>query len=338
MAVSLAQRAPAGALDSQRPDPLRPITADVVICAYTARRWDALVEAVASVRRQTRAPSQTIVVVDHNPELLARARAQLEGVKVVPNAGSRGLSGARNTGVRTAESEVVAFLDDDATASPQWLDTLLRGYRDESVIGTGGVVTPRWAEGAGRDWLPPEFYWTIGCSYRGLPERLAAVRNPIGANMSFRRDVIVDAGGFREGVGRLDTTPLGCEETELSVRAACVRPGATILHVPEARVHHLVQADRANWRYFRSRCWSEGISKAAVAGHVGTGSGLASERDYVLRALPRGILRGVADAALGHADGLRRAGAILAGLAFTSAGYLYGRLRRSSGAALEAIG
>lgn len=334
MAVSFAQRAPAGALDSPRPDPLQPVSADVVICAYTSLRWDALARAVESVKRQTCPPARTILVVDHNLELLQRARRDLPGVTVLANAGARGLSGARNTGVAEARSEVVAFLDDDAAASPRWLEALLSGYRDRSVIGTGGLATPRWEDGASWEWLPEEFYWTVGCSYRGLPRQIAPVRNPIGANMSFRREAILQAGGFREGVGRLDATPLGCEETELAVRAANSHPGCQILHIPGALVEHRVGPDRTTWRYFAARCWSEGVSKAIVTSHVGASSGLASERGYVLRALPLGVVRGLARAASGRSEGLRRATAILVGLVITAAGYVYGRLARSRGAAL----
>lgn len=66
---------------------------------------------------------------------------------------------------------------------------------------------------ARQPWLPREFMWTVGCSYRGLPTFPTAIRTPIGDNMSFRRSAFTQAGPFTEGIGRLGTTPLGCEET-----------------------------------------------------------------------------------------------------------------------------
>lgn len=306
----------------------------VILCAYTTRRWDALVEAVQSVAEQTRSADEVILVIDHNPELLARARETFTGTAVVANAGQRGLSGARNTGVSQAGSEIVAFLDDDARAQPNWLAELVAAYVDQRVVATGGVVEPRWEPGAAASWLPEEFYWTIGCSYRGLPTGPAQIRNPIGASMSFRRDAILIAGGFREGVGRLETQPLGCEETEMSVRVASAVPDALILHVPSARVDHLVEPERTRWRYFCSRCWSEGISKAVVTNHVGRSAALASERLYTRQTLPSGVLRGIRAGLRGEAAGFARATAIIAGLTITAAGYVYGWLRRSSGEVL----
>ncbi len=97
---------------------------------------------------------------------------------------------------------------------------------------------------------------------------------------------------------------------------------------------HRVPRERASWRYYRARCYAEGLSKAAVASAVGTSDSLSSEREYVQRTLPRGVIRGLADMLRhGDAGGLGRALAIVAGLALTAAGYARGRLfagRRSA--------
>ncbi|HEX4187713.1 MAG TPA: glycosyltransferase family 2 protein [Solirubrobacteraceae bacterium] len=299
----------------------------VVICAYDTRRWQALLAAVTSVQRQTLRALETILVIDHNPGLLERARGTFHShVNVVASRGEPGLSGARNTGVRIAGGEIVAFLDDDAVAERTWLNELTSAYVDGEILGTGGQVTPSWPAGGPPRWLPREFDWTVGCSYRGLPTAAGPVRNPIGANMSFRRDVLEGAGGFTDGIGRIGHRPLGCEETELSIRARQAHRRGAIMHVPAARVRHTVSPDRLGWRYFRARCFAEGLSKARVSAEVGADGALSSERTYTLRVLPRGVLRGLRDAATGKPSGLLRSGAIVAGLLITSAGYLRGRL------------
>lgn len=301
----------------------------VIVCTFTQRRWDALLDAVASVDAQTRHALETIVVIDHDSDLFERATASLRDACVVENAGERGLSGARNTGVRVARGEIVAFLDDDAIAESTWLEELARAFDDPGVIGAGGVASPRWEGGMAPRWLPSEFYWTVGCSYRGLPTQTAPIRNPIGANMSFRRAVFAQIDGFTSGIGRVGSTPLGCEETELSIRARQAHPGGVVLHVPAARVEHAVPAERSSWGYFRSRCWAEGISKALVTEEVGSADALSSEWTYTFRTLPTGVLRGLLDVVHGDITGLRRSGAIVAGLVVTVAGYARGRLVRT---------
>jgi GT2 family glycosyltransferase len=321
--VDLPEQTPVGPSDDA-------LSASVVICAYTEQRWDQLQRAVASVRAQTHPVAELLVVVDHNSSLFLRAAQHLDA-RVLQNERTRGLSGARNTGVEHASGDVVVFLDDDAYAEPDWLQRLLAVYRDPEVLGVGGGVEAAF-EGDRPGFLPEEFHWVVGCSYRGQPTSTSTVRNMIGANMSFRREVFARAGGFEESLGRVGATPLGCEETEFCIRAARALPGGRVMLEPAARVHHEVPAGRTTWSYFRSRCYSEGLSKAAVARLAGAERGLASERRYVSRVLPAGVARGVGDAVSGRPSGLVRASAILTGLALTTVGYLSGtvRLRRSS--------
>ena len=315
---------------------MKPPSVSVIICAYTEARWNDLVAAVESVRQQSVPPFEVIVVVDHNPPLLQHAREHLRDVVVVENAERRGLSGARNSGLAVSQGTTIAFLDDDAVAVPDWLEQLTAGYRDPQVLGIGGAIEPVWPTGRPA-WFPEEFDWVVGCTYRGMPQQTAAVRNLIGANMSFRRQVFETVGGFRCGIGRVGTQPVGCEETEICIRGLQRWPHRVLLYEPSARVYHKVPAHRANWSYFRSRCYAEGLSKALVTRLVGTQDGLASERTYTLRTLPHGVMQGVVDV-LRHRDltGLVRSGTILAGLGVTTAGYLVGTVLARSRLNVEA--
>jgi GT2 family glycosyltransferase len=301
---------------------MRPNGVAVVVCCYDDRRWEALAAAVESIRAQVPPPDRTIVVVDHNDALLERARAAWPDAPVVPNGGRRGLSSARNTGVEVAlDAEVVVFLDDDAVADPGWLARLLEPYRDERVVAAGGTIAARWAERRPA-WLPPELDWVVGCTYQGLPTSTAPVRNVIGANMSIRRDALLEAGGFRPELGRVGADSRGCEETELCLRLAVHRPGARILHVPEARVEHHVPRDRASWGYLVRRSFGEGRSKAALTRLGGAGTALATERSYVARTLPVGVARATAEAIRARRPAvLGRIGAIGAAVTVAGAGY-----------------
>jgi glycosyltransferase involved in cell wall biosynthesis len=302
------------------PDP----SVSVIVCAYTEERWTDLEAAIRSVQHQSRPPTEIVLVIDHNPALFGRARAQFAGVQVIENADARGVSGARNSGIAIARGELIAFLDDDAVAAPDWLAWMCAPFDEPHVLGSGGLLEPNWV--AGRPaWFPEEFLWVVGCSYRGLPERTADVRNPIGGSFCMRRQVFDDVGSFGTELGRVGTVPLGCEETELSIRARRHWPEGRFVFEPRARVLHTVPAGRGAWRYFRARCHAEGLSKARLAYQLGAADSLSSERTYVSRTLPTGVLRGLRDALLGRdPNGLRRACAIVAGLTLTTAGYLVG--------------
>ncbi|MCU1594382.1 MAG: putative glycosyltransferase, partial [Frankiales bacterium] len=219
-------------------------TVSVVICTYTAKRWSHLVAGVDAVVAQLREGDELLVVVDHAPELQERAGAELSGCSVLANSHGQGLSGARNTGVHAAQGEVVAFLDDDALPGPNWLESLRGPFADGQVTGVAGAVLPDWEGGTAPRWFPMEFGWVVGCDYLGLAGHGVQVRNPIGASMALRRAPLLAVGGFSELVGRVGELPVGCEETEISIRLAQADPGVKVVRDTSGSVAHLVPRDR----------------------------------------------------------------------------------------------
>jgi GT2 family glycosyltransferase len=304
----------------------------VVICAYTEARWNQTLAAIESVRAQSMPAQEIIVVVDHNSALYGRLAAALPDIRVAESSGAPGLSGAKNTGVALARSEILAFLDDDAVAAPDWLRSLADSFADPRVIGAGGLALPRWETERPR-WFPAEFDWVIGCNDVRMPRFVARVRNLMGGNMLLRREAFGLAGEFRAGIGRsAGKQPLGCEDTEFCIRLSQQSPAAVLVYDSRAVIWHLVPAARCRFSYFVSRCFGEGLSKAAVAAAVGARDGLSAERHYAASILPRGIIQGIADLLHGDPWGLIRAGAIVAGLAVTAAGYTAGSLTGATSA------
>jgi glucosyl-dolichyl phosphate glucuronosyltransferase len=293
----------------------------VLICAYTVERLPRISEAIDSLRAQTVPAAEIVLSIDHAPELAAECGRRWPRLKIVENREGQGLSGARNTGVAACTGEVVAFLDDDAVAARNWIERLGNAYREPAVLGVGGAIHPAWS--AGRpSWFPAEFDWVVGCTHSGMPRERATVRNLVGANMSFRRAVLEEVGGFRHELGRIGTIPAGCEETDLCIRIGQLRPEGQILYDPLAAVDHFVPASRGTFEYFASRCRGEGGSKAILTALVGSDSGLEAERSYVRRTLPLGFLRGLGQALRGEPSGAARSAMLVVGLLATTRGYL----------------
>lgn len=298
----------------------------VVVCAYTENRWDDLLHAVDSLQSQILLPAEIVLSIDHNPVLFERVKAHFPDLIVVENCEQRGLSGARNTGIAAATSPIIAFMDEDAVAAPDWLAALEQEFSQINTLGVGGAILPMWAA-TKPDWFPEEFNWVVGCTYRGMPENTHPVRNLIGCNMAFRREVFEQAGGFRSEIGRIGTYPAGCEETELCIRARQKNPDGRFIFEPSAVVQHRVPESRTTWKYFTSRCYAEGLSKALVSRLVGSQDGLSTERNYTFKTLPEGFFRGIGDAIFRRSvGGVGRAAAILTGLFITGFGYISGRV------------
>jgi GT2 family glycosyltransferase len=293
-------------------------TASVVIATHSEERWDTLLHALQSARSQTPAPLQVIVAVDHNPALCDRLRDLGHDVEVVDHQGIPGASGARNAGAEHARAAVIAFLDDDVQARDDWLHELLLPFRNPGVVGTGGMTVPRW-QCLRPPWFPGEFGWVVGASYTGLPTVASPLRNVWSENMAVRRESFEAVDGFRSGFGKVGRVSRP-EDTDLCIRTADV---GQWIYVPTAVVDHEVPRDRATFAFFLRRCYAEGVGKMELRRHLGFGRDLGTERDYVLRVVPRAFLR-----ALSRRE-FARACAIAGGTAAAAAGVALGWLREA---------
>lgn len=299
----------------------------VVICAYTEKRWNQLRAAVASAEAQPET-TEVIVVIDHNDALLRRARQYWGSDQVLRNLLPPGLAGARNTGLVAARSDIVAFLDDDAVAEPQWLTQLCVHFASPEVMAVGGQILPDWPTAAAPVILPPELWWVVGCSYRGLPTTTSDVRNIIGCSMVFRRANLLQVGGFSLDTGRVGRIPLGGEETDVCIRLRQYDVTSRIVMAPASRVLHHVPADRLTWKYLGRRSFYEGVSKSVLGRRLGAHDALSSERSYTRSVLPRGFIR--------ELGALRPLGACAIALSLSAAacGYLYGWWQSSAKASV----
>lgn len=286
-------------------------------------RWHDLCNAVASVQAQTVQVLETVVVIDHNLGLMAKAISELPGITVIANTGSRGASGARNTGATASRGELLAFLDDDAVASPNWLESLLQHFKDPKVVGAGGRLEPLWKTRRPQ-WFPQEFDWAVGCSYRGMPERAARVRNIWSNTMTIRRQAFDAVGGFRDDFGKVGAWSRP-EDTDLCLRTAECDRGGIWIYEPNAIVGHQIPAERTTLSYFLRRCYYEGQGKATLASLNGISESTSTEWQYARYVLPNGILRGLWETIHGEAPGAARSFAIIAGMSSAIAGFLADR-------------
>jgi glucosyl-dolichyl phosphate glucuronosyltransferase len=316
----------------------------VVICAYTTKRWALTRRAVESVRAQTAPVERVVLCIDNNEELLGWARAEwaeADGVpvEVVANrtadhlsevgahqaahgtARRFGAGSARNTAweaIGPDVADIIAFIDDDAEARPDWIEQLLRVFADPGVVAVGGPPLPDYETGR-PDWYPANFDWVFGCAYEGLPTETRPLRHLIGANMSVRRDALAAVGGF-----------LGSDFDDLNL---CLRLAErygtdSILYTPHAVVYHHVPAERVTWRYFWRRCYFVNREKVGVLRQVGSASNLVAEREFVRRALTRQASSDIRRAVGGEPEALRTLGAMVTGIALAGAGNLRGNADR----------
>jgi glycosyltransferase involved in cell wall biosynthesis len=235
----------------------------IVVCTFSKERERQVLGCLESLTQQTLKPHEIILVLDPDPDLKESYSSQVPSNITIVTAKETGLSNARNAGLLAAGGEVVAFIDDDATADRNWLRNLEGNFRDDNTLGVGGYVRPVWENGR-PTWFAEELDWVVGCSYRGGPREKCYVRNPLGCNMAFRSTVFTEIGAFRPGIGRVGKLLIGSEEAELSMRLSAMMPRARIVYDPSAVVYHRVPNTRCSIRYLLRRSFNEGVSKALI--------------------------------------------------------------------------
>lgn len=297
----------------------------VVICAYTMQRWDLLRRAIASVQRQHVRPEEIILCIDHNEELFARCLEEwppggradgLPGepaVRVVANRFEGRLGSARNTAVEHVTADVVAFLDDDAAAEPDWLGRLLQAYHESGAHAVGGAPLPTFETGR-PDWFPREFDWVFGCHYAGLPEHRAPARHLIGAAMSARTDALRHVGGFHSD---------NHDDMDMCHRIAAAYGPRSVVYEPRAQVSHFVTAERVTWTYFWRRCFFVNRGKVRAFADMGEAGNITAELNFAKR-MVTAVLSRVRAGLTGEPGAFAQAGAIVAGVGLAGLGHVVG--------------
>jgi glycosyltransferase involved in cell wall biosynthesis len=235
------------------------------ICTYN--RYDLLPKAVASLERQSLAKADyEILVIDNSPDHaqsseVAMGFRDVAGLTWIVEH-TPGLSNARNVATRNAKSPIIAFMDDDAVAAPDWLEKLAAvfdrfGPQAEVV---GGRVDPIW-EVPQPKWLADSLLGNVSVVNWGGADRFAASGEWVaGTNIAFRTAALEKVGGFSVHFGRTRGGQALLSNDETDVIERMTAGGARLIYAPGAVVEHLVPAERLTQSWFRRRVAWQAVS------------------------------------------------------------------------------
>ena len=270
----------------------------VVVCTYN--RSQSLRKTLDSLADQL-LPAESpweLIVVDNNSkddtaEVVSKfSRTSSLSVRYVFEM-NQGLSHARNTGVRAARGDIIAFTDDDVTVDPRWLFELQKTFTEFDCACVAGRIVPVW-NGQKPSWLKLEgpqalrsgtvVSFDLGdepCEVNTVP--------PVGANMAFKRTVFENYGSFRSDLGKRGNDPMLGEEVEFCARLS--HAGDKLVYAPAAVVYHPVPQERLKKRYFRSYYFNYGRYRARRDGFPKRVTLLFGVPRYLLRSLMADICR-----------------------------------------------
>ncbi len=196
---------------------VNPASISVVVNTYS--RAESLRKTLDGLARLDHSRFEVIVVNGPSEDGTEAVLAEYAGRVKVGRCADRNLSRSRNIGIRMASGDLVAFIDDDAYPDPAWLDDLAAGFDDAEVAAAGGPVYDHTGTH-----LQTKY---ITANRLGMSDSVSHPPNPtmllarplgphfvtlIGANSMFRRDRLVEIGGFDE------TYDYFLDETDVCVR------------------------------------------------------------------------------------------------------------------------
>jgi len=277
---------------TRAPEPAPSIT----VAVATLRNPIAAVQTVEQILRSPYAPFD-VVVVDNDDDHGAVASAFSERFADDPRVRwvhepRRGLSVARNRGLREAVGEIVVFTDDDVVADPTWLPAIARAFcADPEVACVSGAIVAAEMETPAQGWL--EQYggfnkgfsrqvYDLGDHRRDTPlYPYDAGRFGSGANTAFRTAVLRGMGGFSEVLGAGTPTHGG---EDIDVLRRVVTSGHRLVYEPAALVWH---HHRRSYDALRRQLFRYGVGFSATVTKW-----LVEDRDVaqdVVRRLPAGF-------------------------------------------------
>lgn len=274
-------------------------TITVILCTYN--RAVALRKALASVAAQNAPSSATweVLVVDNNSK--DQTRAVVEDFcrrypgrfryLFEPRAGK---SNALNAGLREARGGILAFIDDDVTAEPDWLENLTAPLHSGEWAGAGGRILPeksfsppRWLSAHDRRAFAPLALFDLG------PQPGPLAESPFGTNMAFRKEVFERFGGFRTDLGPRPDSIIRGEDTEFGKRILAA--GLRLRYEPSAVVYHVMGENRTRKEYFLAWWFDKGRSDLRESGQpAGTRWVVAGVPFYLFRRFAIWTLRWMA--------------------------------------------
>jgi glycosyltransferase involved in cell wall biosynthesis len=260
----------------------------VILCTYN--RCESLEHAVESVLACAMSGSYNweLLVVDNNSkdstglvveELVARYPGRIRYL-FEPR---QGKSNALNSGIRESAGDILAFVDDDVTVDPNWLQNLALVLQKQEWSGVGGRILPEknftppaWLSLKGRYALAPLAIFDLGVQAGETSEP------PFGTNMAFRRQVFEKIGGFRTDLGPCPGSEIRSEDTEFGYRA--LSAGFRLWYEPSAIVYHSLNPERLRKKYFLA--WWYDKSRADIRQ-----DGVPSGSRFVIAGVPLFLLR-----------------------------------------------
>jgi len=223
----------------------------VIICTYNRDKF--IGKSLECIYEQSLDKSfyETIVIdnnsTDNTADIIKSFISQHSGLSMrYVFESNKGLSFARNRGMKEAKGQILTYVDDDAEAVPNFLESIYQLMKEKpGVIGIGGKVMPVYPGGTEPVWMNKYLNGFVGRVDFGtnpLPFN-KKMKYPAGCNMTYRKEILQKAGGFNNKLTfRSDDKYIFYQVSKIS---------SNIYYLPQAMVYHNIDQQRLTFENFK---------------------------------------------------------------------------------------
>lgn len=238
----------------------------IVICTYNRSDW--LPGCLSSLELQCSDGAVEVLIIDNNSTDATSSIAK-EFCKRLPNfkyifESTQGLSHARNRSIKEANGQFVAYIDDDAKAHPDWVNSIIHFFETRpEACGAGG---PHHAFSLAP--IPPWFPKEYGSRSLGNKTRKLREGEWIGGmNMAFRKQALTEVGGFDTSIGMNGDKISYGEETHLTLKM--LERGMKVYYCAEMQVDHAIRPDKLKLRWLLHSNFANGYDGVTTFNYKG---------------------------------------------------------------------
>lgn len=256
----------------------------LIICTYNRDKY--LPEALESIKDQTLANNKFQIIIVDNNSTDNTAAISKKFIADHPNLNAKycfeekkGLSFARNRGISEASAPIISYIDDDVILPPEYLETVTNFFtKYPTAVGMGGKVIPKYEDGSEPAWMNKYLNGFVakvdyGTSIIKFNEKM---RYPAGCNMTYKKDILIKAGGFNNELKfRSDDKYIFLKIKLLSDE---------IYYLPDAWLYHYIDRDRLQMQNFKKLFLKTGNEeKKRITSEQGTAGAIKKLIEFIFK-------------------------------------------------------
>lgn len=258
------------------------LTLSIVICSYNREKF--LPGALNSITKQTASPEIFDVVIINNNSTDNTETICKDFIAANPNLNikyfvetQKGLSAARNRGIRESTTDLIAFIDDDADITPAYVETAIDFFVDHPEIDAmGGKIIPVYETGHEPDWLSKPLWGLVTkVDWGNHTRKYPYSKYPAGASMVFRKNVFDEIGNFN--------TDLLLRSDDKFIFRQMENAGKKFLYYPKLVAYHHIDAERVTYETVKKISLIVGASERARLKNAGLIKNVIKVIEYIFK-------------------------------------------------------